>query len=587
MKLGRLKEILQSSVITVVLLYLFIILLILVFASTILSGLDQENTVENRMLMTLFMTIPVIIVLAAAYSLYYVWGKVRNRHSSYRFRMKIILVVFLIIILVSLPQTVLSMRFIDMAMDKWFGDDVGIALNSGLDIALEYYFDLNRQLEDIGTSPYFTLTLSRMVKNPDSVWQELKIQYPRLDGMQFVFPDRVLIFGDPRLSYSRADLEQLAPGLIPKRTTTEFSILGYLKEIQYRGETYRAVIYRIIPREFDRNARNLTQMIEKFRQYTEFSRLFKLGVLLFYVIFLGPMLFLGFIIALVISQRFIKPFLGLEEATRKVTQGDYSYRILSRENDDFAFLSDSFNSMVKELEVSRQETLQTEKVSAWQDIAQRLAHEIRNPLTPIRLYAQRVLTRMGEEDIPEDVIRKAMDRILTEVDNLNSLLVEFREFARQKPPAFEELNLKELIHSIGEVYQDSWPDLTVLSESVPSDLMINADPGQFRQVLNNLFTNAVNAMEGNGLIIIRADLVKKGYSVYCRLQISDSGPGIPVESLDKVFNPYFTTRDEGTGLGLPIVERIIFDHRGRIWVESAIGEGTTFFIDLPYEERNG
>ncbi|MDC7239660.1 MAG: ATP-binding protein, partial [Spirochaetales bacterium] len=300
-----------------------------------------------------------------------------------------------------------------------------------------------------------------------------------------------------------------------------------------------------------------------------------------------PLLFMGFVVAMYISQRLIQPFISLEEATRRVAQGDYSYRLLSREKDDFSFLSDSFNSMVKELEVSRKEVLQTEKVSAWQDIAQRLAHEIRNPLTPIRLYAQRVLVRMEDEEIPREVIRKGMDRILVEVDNLNSLLTEFREFARQRPPVAETINLREFLYSMVEVLEESSPDVSFMIDDIPGDLYLQADAGQLRQVFSNLLSNGINALQGDGVIILRADLVKKGYTIYCRIQVSDSGPGIPEDLQDKVFNPYFTTREKGTGLGLSIVERIIHDHRGRIWVESAPGEGTTFYLDLPYEELYG
>jgi two-component system, NtrC family, nitrogen regulation sensor histidine kinase NtrY len=586
-KKARIREALQNSVITVVLLYLIIIVLTLFFSSRVLGGMDPENISDNRTLIGIFLTIPIIILIAVGYSLHYIYVRTRERHSSYRFRLKLVLIILLIVVLISLPQTVLSIRFMDMVFDRWFGDDVGVALNSGLDIALEYYFDLNKQLEDIGESPYFALTLSRIVENPETVWAELAIQYPRLDGMQIVSPDEVLLFGDPRLSYIRNDLLALSPGLIPKRTDSNFSILGYLKEIQLRGTPYRVVIYRIIPREFDRNARNLTQMIEKFRQYTSYSKLFRVGLLLFYSIFFGPMLFLGFVIALVISQRLIRPFLRLEEATRRVTQGDYSFRFLSRDDDDFAFLSDSFNTMMKELEVTRREILQTEKVSAWQEIAQRLAHEIRNPLTPIRLYSQKILAKIDDDELPRELVAKSMNRILLEVDNLNSLLVEFRDFARQRPPVLESLNFKDFIMGVTEVYEASYPKLSVITEHLPKDLYVRLDPGQFRQVFNNLLTNAALAMDGDGVIVLRTDLVKKGYSVYCRIQVSDSGPGIAQEDQEKIFNPYYTTREEGTGLGLSIVERIVFDHKGRIWVESFVGEGTTFYIDLPFEEGNG
>jgi len=587
MKFRQFREFLQSSIITVILLYLLVILLILVFSSSILGGMEQKTIGEDGILLVLLLAIPLIIIFSLSYSAVYVWRRIRTKHSRYRFRLRLVLLIFLIIFLISIPQTVLSLRFVDMVFNKWFGQDIGIALDSGLDIALEYYFDLNRELDDIGNSPYFTLALSRVPQSPDKVWKEIKSQFPLIEGMQIMTSDDLLLFGDPRMSYSRSELENIEPGLTPKRTVPDFSILGYLREMQISGVPYKIIIYRTIPREFDNHARNLTQVIDKFKQFKEYDHIFRIGLFLFYAIFLVPMLFLGFIVALIISQRLIRPFLGLEEATRRVAQGDYTYRILSREKDDFSFLTDSFNSMVKELEVSRRETLQTEKVSAWQDIAQRLAHEIRNPLTPIRLYAQRILVRLGNDDIPEEVLRKGMNRILSEVDNLNSLLTEFREFARQKPPVLEKLNLLQFLNSILEVIEESAPGVTFLTEDLNEDLYIHADPGQIRQVFLNLISNAVKAMEGEGVVILRADLVKKGYSVYCRIQVSDSGPGIPENLLEKVFNPYFTTRDDGTGLGLSIVERIIYDHKGRIWVESAQGEGTTFYLDLPHEELYG
>jgi two-component system, NtrC family, nitrogen regulation sensor histidine kinase NtrY len=587
MNFRSLRDFLQNSVITVVLLYLLIIVLILIFASSILGGMDQNTIGEDPSQLILLITIPLLILAALGYSFIYVWRKVKTKHSRYRFRLKLVLFIFLIIVLISLPQTILSISFVDMVFSRWFGPDVGNALNSGLEIALEYYFDLNRELEDIGNSPFLALSVSRIIHSPEQVWKEVKVQYPRIEGMQIISPDDLYVFGDPRLTYSREELAQLQSGLIPKRTVPEFSILGFIKDYQIGGTSYKVVLYRTIPRKFDEHARNLTQVIDKFKQFNEYEGLFRIGLILFYAIFLVPMLFLGMVVALYISQRLVQPFLGLEEATRRVAQGDYSYRLLSREKDDFSFLTDSFNSMVKELEVSRKETLQTEKVSAWQDIAQRLAHEIRNPLTPIRLYAQRVLNRLEDDEIPEEVIRKGMDRILVEVDNLNNLLTEFREFARQKPPALEKVNLKNFLYTIIEVLEESSPRVSFMTEDFPSDLKIQVDPGQLRQVFNNLISNSIQAMEGEGVVILRADLVKKGYSVYCRVQVSDSGPGIPEEMQGKVFNPYYTTREEGTGLGLSIVERIIHDHRGRIWVESAQGEGTTFYLDLPYEELYG
>ncbi|MFW5811567.1 MAG: sensor histidine kinase, partial [Alkalispirochaetaceae bacterium] len=101
------------------------------------------------------------------------------------------------------------------------------------------------------------------------------------------------------------------------------------------------------------------------------------------------------------------------------------------------------------------------------------------------------------------------------------------------------------------------------------------------QVFSNLFQNAIDAMEGSGRIVVRSDVVKKGESSYCRVQVEDNGPGIASDHQGEVFNPYYTTKPHGTGLGLAIVERIMFDHQGQIWFETESGVGTTFFLDIP------
>ncbi len=113
--------------------------------------------------------------------------------------------------------------------------------------------------------------------------------------------------------------------------------------------------------------------------------------------------------------------------------------------------------------------------------------------------------------------------------------------------------------------------------------MLWADKSQIKQVFINLFKNAFEAITGEGRVTVRADLVRKGNTQYCRIQVQDTGRGIDAEYHNQVFNPYFTTKETGTGLGLPIVERIIFDHKGQIWFETSPGVGTTFFIDLPME----
>ncbi|MDC7233379.1 MAG: hypothetical protein PQJ58_09100, partial [Spirochaetales bacterium] len=251
MRLKDIRNILQNSIVTVLLMYLLVIVLILVFASSMLGGMDQNTIGEEPVQIILLVAIPLLILAALLYSFFFVWNKVKTRHSRYRFRLRLISFIFLIILLISLPQTILSVRFVDMVFSRWFGTDVGDALNSGLEIALEYYFDLNRELEDIGNSPYLALSATKVINSPEQVWREIKAQYPRLEGMQIVSSREIYVFGDPRLTYSREEITRLQPGLIPKRTVPEFSILGLVRDYQLAGEPYRIILYRTIPRKFD------------------------------------------------------------------------------------------------------------------------------------------------------------------------------------------------------------------------------------------------------------------------------------------------------------------------------------------------
>jgi nitrogen fixation/metabolism regulation signal transduction histidine kinase len=242
----------------------------------------------------------------------------------------------------------------------------------------------------------------------------------------------------------------------------------------------------------------------------------------------------------------------------------------------------SFNAMVRELARSRTALLRTEKINLWQDMAQRLAHEIKNPLTPIKLSAERVLRRAKSD--PEhltEIVDSCMLAIIQEVDGLSTMLTDFRSFARMPPPTLERAKAIAVIEDAAALYRSSYPGIEFDISGVDAQIVVEADRRHFSQVIANLILNAVDAMEGKGRIEFRAELVKKRDSRYCRISIRDNGKGIPEEARPHIFTPYFTTKETGTGLGLPIVERIVNDHGGTIWFDTAVGVGTTFYIDLP------
>ena len=174
-----------------------------------------------------------------------------------------------------------------------------------------------------------------------------------------------------------------------------------------------------------------------------------------------------------------------------------------------------------------------------------------------------------------------MNRILKEVDELDLLLREFREFAGQRAPVLRDLELSSLISEVWDSYSKDSKNVIFSFHDEEETRTILGDASQLKQVFRNIFSNGLDAMDFKGRMSVRIASIIKGTAKYCRITIRDWGDGIDQETLTRIFEPYYTTRKNGTGLGLPIVERIITDHKGRIWVESSLGEGTVFYIDLP------
>jgi nitrogen fixation/metabolism regulation signal transduction histidine kinase len=290
------------------------------------------------------------------------------------------------------------------------------------------------------------------------------------------------------------------------------------------------------------------------------------------------------IIAISLTRRVTNPIIELTEALQRVAAGNFSIQILTSRDDELGILIRSFNSMVQDLEKSREALVRSEKISIWQNMAQQLAHEIKNPLTPIKLSAERILRRWRND--PENIgaiMESSMMAIIQETEGLSTLLNEFRTLSKPMEPSSSLTLLREPVEELINTYTISFPSVKFDTDYLQKDILIKIDKNRLSQILTNLIINAIDAMDGSGLIELRTDLVKKRETLYCRISVKDSGKGIDKKENRLVFTPYFTTKDSGTGLGLPIVERIVNDHDGTIWFDSAEGVGTTFYIDLPVE----
>ena len=222
--------------------------------------------------------------------------------------------------------------------------------------------------------------------------------------------------------------------------------------------------------------------------------------------------------------------------------------------------------------------IKAQKLAAWTEAARRIAHEIKNPLTPIRLSAERLLRRYEARD-PKigEALEEAVEIIVREVATLQGMVDEFSRYARMPYPHPQETDLAKLVEETLHLYHGIKPGVEVRGEVGPSAEQIWVDAKQFKQALINLLDNAVEATEAPGQVVVRAD-AENGQ---LRMTVADTGRGIPDADKEKLFLPYFSTKGRGTGLGLAIVHRIVSDHHGRIRVEANHPQGTVFTIDLP------
>jgi signal transduction histidine kinase len=295
---------------------------------------------------------------------------------------------------------------------------------------------------------------------------------------------------------------------------------------------------------------------------------------------------LGGVVALGLfaARRTARDLERLVEGSLAAARGDFDHRVPVRSKDEVGAVASAFNFMMEDLKTSKDKLVIAERIAAWQDMARRLAHEIKNPLTPIQM-AMDTLRKSYKKQHPEfgEILDESTKTVLEEADRLKKIVAEFSDFARMPKPEFARVDLNEIVKSSLTLYQGAVPVATKLGE-LPQ---LDADKGQITQVMLNLVENAREALRDRdrGRISVATRLGEAGDRAL--LVVEDNGPGVPPELKDKVFAPYFTTKQAkgGTGLGLAIVHRIVSDHGGRITISDAPGGGARFAIELPL--RNG
>ena len=559
---------------------------ILLFLLAAASG----NTALFSRHYTLLLGLNAVLALALlgliGYQLWLLTAKLRARVFGSRLTLRFLLMFLPMVIVPGGLVYVVSLQFLSKSIESWFDVRVDSALEGGLNLgrtALEHLLAefkvkargmalelsdkppaqqvalLNRLREQAGVDEALLLSSTGMIVASASM------------GIGRLIPDipNPTILRQARLSRGYTAIEGEPGKGLYLRVLTPVAALSLTEDERMLQ------LIQPVPQSLAQNAEAVQEV---YRDYKELS-LSRQGLKEIYILTLTLTLLLTLFsataLAFLLSARLSEPLARLAEGTQAVARGDYSRRVQVTSSDELGILTQSFNSMTEQLD----QLIHAQRASAWAEVSRRLAHEIKNPLTPIQLSAERLQDKLSGKLGSEDaaMLKRATETIVNQVGAMKNMVDAFSAYARQPAPTLAPLDLNALLGEVLGLYEHA---SALARPALQADLPpVAGDPTQLRQVIHNLLQNAQDALTGSANPRIEIKTERSGDQV--RLRISDNGNGFPEAIMLRVFEPYVTTKPKGTGLGLAIVKKIIDEHKGTISVENLPGRGASVIIALP------
>jgi nitrogen fixation/metabolism regulation signal transduction histidine kinase len=262
--------------------------------------------------------------------------------------------------------------------------------------------------------------------------------------------------------------------------------------------------------------------------------------------------------------------------------GKENKRIVYQQKDEIGAIVQAYNEKLEELQEAAQKLASSEREMAWREMAQQIAHEIKNPLTPMKLSIQHLMRSYDPSNTDsEKHLQRVMDSLIEQIDGLTRISNEFSNFAKMPEPVLQRENMVDLVEKVHSLYENE-TQIAVQFDAPSTPVFVQIDRSLWIQVFVNLLQNAQQALveKENGLIEVSLRKVENR----CIVKVVDNGCGISEEEAPRIFTPHFTTKSSGSGIGLSLVKQIVEKHGGNISFTSILHEGTTFKIELPCED---
>ena len=571
-KLKNFKTVIGLSLVSIFL----CILTFLAFINPKLLSFSDDNLQTLLLIDVVLLILFFIIIFKKSSNIYF---EHKNKKLGSGTSLKYISFFTLFTFIPSFLIALFSLFIFNYGLENFFNSQITKAVNNSYDVAKSYSDQNNKTLESdvflmsVGlnrASPLFYSDPNRF-KNIARSEKLLR----RVDDIFLIDSSGNIIFSDS---------ESVNEFLIPTEDEFNKALEGVTVQIINGVEEKTSAMiklntlidtYLYISRNVDPeiiNYLNETEQAVNFYYSIENKQTgIKITFAIIYILVVGLLLFLSTIIAIAFADRLTKPIINLIGASEDISKGILDTKVPEIETDkEFIKLNQNFNSMIDRLKKQQEKLLVSERYSAWESVARKLAHEIKNPLTPIQLSIDRLKDKFSKRiSEGQDEFKNYLSTINRQIKDIESLVNEFSSFARMPTPIFKEMNLVDVVERSIDFYKLS-TDNKINFKSYKKIVHFKYDEEQLYRVFINLIKNSEDSIkerkEKDKNFKGKIDIEIEGDNDYIDISIVDNGIGI--KDTSKIMTPYFTTKKNGTGLGLPIVNKIINEHKGEMTITS-------------------
>ena len=494
----------------------------------------------------------------------------------------------------SLLISIFSLFLFSFALEKYFDNKITLAVNNSYELAKNYIDEKRNKIESDIILVSFDLNKNvQIFKNNINYLQNfLNTQrYLRnLDQIHIIDKDQKILFSSSESDY--LPVEQRAIDMVLNDDKPLKIINAYenksaaIIKIPSINNAFLYVV-KFLDQDISNYLKESQEAINFYYTVEDQRTGIKFSFALIYIIIVTLLLFLSITIAIRFSSRFFISINNLISASKEIGEGNLNTKVPNIIADkEIELLNKNFNSMINQLKVQQEKLLISERHEAWEHVARKLAHEIKNPLTPIQLSIDNLKSKYEKYiDISDkEKYDKNLNTILIQIKQIENLVNEFSDFARMPKPMFRINNLIDLINSNIELLReiDHTIDINLIF-SKNDNLNLSCDNEQISRVIFNLIKNSIESIQEKALKIGNFDkkisIEIKRINNYIAINIFDNGIGFSIKTTKELIKPYYTTKKKGSGLGLSIVNKIINDHNGTIEFNSNT-TGTNIIIKL-------